>query len=152
MNLFRLTYSHKASKRVFGGALGVETRGSANEVSDDEAPGEEKSRKTPVAAATVPFKLRTAARGWSRAGRPSSSWSSSRGAAAAAASSRAGWCTSATGGSGHAQCKHGYTTGARKKHEDVSMWAETSWTSSATKQTVLRLRLETSSIMCLMFY
>lgn len=77
-------------------------------------PGEEKSRKTPVAVATVPFKPRTAARGWSRAGTPSSSSYSSfpSSSRSAAASSRAGWCTNATGGSGHAQCKHGYTAGA----------------------------------------
>lgn len=88
---------------------GDDRRGSANEVCRRRGtPAEEKSRKTPVAVATVPFKLRTAARGWSRAGRPSSSLS-------AAASSRAGWCTSATGGSGHAQCKHGYTAGARNR-------------------------------------
>lgn len=66
-------YSHKVKKRLFSGAVNLRVCSGGRRRRG--TPRKEKSKKTPVGFVTLPFKLRTVARGWSRASRPSSSLS-----------------------------------------------------------------------------
>lgn len=63
-------YSHKVKKRLFSGAVNLRVCSGGRRRRG--TPRKEKSKKTPVGFVTLPFKLRTVARGRSRASRTSS--------------------------------------------------------------------------------